>query len=200
MTSLVDQVYRSFVISKFFSRGWGNPEQLKRLLEFRKNFANREACMKLVDPDHAIIIDKVHMDDSGECKLIDGHFRSPLTEHLPGLLPKEAENAYFQLVVPKNGWTGSDRPLCIQMAGTGDHHFWRRRNFIARPLLKDHGISSLILENPFYGKRKPPEQFRSSLLNVSDIFVMGGMVVIVINNVMIIKRFKYLCYSRSTDT
>lgn len=49
---------------------------------------------------------------------------------------------------------------------------------IARPLLKDHGISSLILENPFYGVRKPPEQFRSSLLNVSDIFVMGGSLIL----------------------
>ncbi|OXA57246.1 hypothetical protein Fcan01_08257 [Folsomia candida] len=163
MASLVDQVYRSFVISKFFSRGWGSPEQLKRLFDFRKNIANRDTCMKLVDPNHRIIIDKVQLDESGECKLIDGHFRS---DHLPGLLPPCAEDAYFQLVVPADGWK------------SGDHHFWRRRNLIARPLLKDHGISSLILENPFYGVRKPPEQFRSSLLNVSDIFVMGGSLIL----------------------
>lgn len=63
MTSLVDQVYRSFVISKFFSRGWGRPEQIKRLFDFRKNMANRESCMKLVDHDHPIVIDKVRLLD-----------------------------------------------------------------------------------------------------------------------------------------
>lgn len=36
------------------------------------------------------------------------------------------------------------------------------------------GVSSIILENPFYGLRKPKEQFRSSLQNVSDLFVMGA--------------------------
>jgi hypothetical protein len=139
--------------------------------------AVRETCLKLVHPDHHISIDKVQLDESGEYKLIDGHFRSPFADHLPGLLPTVAENAYFQLVLPVE-WKGPDRPVCIQMAGTGDHHFWRRRHFIAKPLLKDHGIASLILENPFYGLRKPEEQFRSSLLNVSDIFVMGGSLIL----------------------
>jgi len=49
---------------------------------------------------------------------------------------------------------------------------------VARPLLKEHGIASLIMENPFYGLRKPEEQYRSSLLNVSDIFVMGGSLIL----------------------
>lgn len=52
-------------------------------------------------------------------------------------------------------------------------YYWRRRSFIAKPLLKA-GIGSILLENPFYGIRKPKAQIRSSLHNVSDIFVMGG--------------------------
>lgn len=36
--------------------------------------------------------------------------------------------------------------------------FWRRRNFIAKPLLKEANIGSIILENPFYGLRKPDDQ------------------------------------------
>jgi len=175
--SRLDQVYRSFVLSKFFSRGWGSPEHLKKLFEFRKVMNSRESCLKLVDPDYHISIDKIQLDETGEFKLVDGHFKSPFAVHQPGLLPKVAENAYFQLVLPVE-WKGADRPVCVQMAGTGDHNFWRRRHFLAKPLLKDHGIASLILENPFYGLRKPEEQYRSSLLNVSDIFVMGGSLIL----------------------
>lgn len=48
---------------------------------------------------------------------------------------------------------------------------------MAKPLLQK-GIGAIILENPFYGLRKPTEQIRSSLRHVSDIFVMGGCLVL----------------------
>lgn len=41
-------------------------------------------------------------------------------------------------------------------------------------MLKEAGLGAIILENPFYGVRKPADQRASSLHNVSDIFVMGG--------------------------
>jgi Alpha/beta hydrolase domain containing 18 len=40
--------------------------------------------------------------------------------------------------------------------------------------MKEAGLGAIILENPFYGVRKPADQRASSLHNVSDIFVMGG--------------------------
>lgn len=40
--------------------------------------------------------------------------------------------------------------------------------------MKEAGLGAIILENPFYGTRKPADQRASSLHNVSDIFVMGG--------------------------
>lgn len=43
--------------------------------------------------------------------------------------------------------------------------------------MKEAGLGAIILENPFYGKRKPADQRRSSLHNVSDIFVMGGCLI-----------------------
>lgn len=68
---------------------------------------------------------------------------------------------------------------------------------MGNPLLKEWNIGSIILENPFYGLRKPREQkyayfppknelavtfnnlFRRSCLhNVSDIFVMGGCLIL----------------------
>lgn len=48
---------------------------------------------------------------------------------------------------------------------------------MVKPLLKK-GIGSIILENPYYGLRKPKHQFYSGLLYVSDVFVMGGCLIL----------------------
>lgn len=118
--SRIDQVYRSLVLSKFFSKGWGNAENMKKLFLFRKLVSDREMCQTLVDRHPHIIIDKVELEETGDIQLINGHFESPLVKHLPGLLPKVSETAHFQMVVPTK-WTTPDRPVVIQMAGTGDH-------------------------------------------------------------------------------
>ncbi len=81
------------------------------------------------------------------------------------------------MVLPRNEATfypSGRRPVCIQFAGTGDHFFYRRRHLMALPMVRERGIASVILENPFYGPRKPKDQLRSSLRNVTDIFVMGA--------------------------
>ena len=48
---------------------------------------------------------------------------------------------------------------------------------MCKPLL-DYGITSIIVENPFYGSRKPADQSGSCLLNVQDLFIMGGSLVL----------------------
>jgi hypothetical protein len=48
---------------------------------------------------------------------------------------------------------------------------------MARPLLEKHNIASVLIENPFYGPRKPPDQFRSSLRRVVDMFSLGAALV-----------------------
>ncbi|XP_076319533.1 protein ABHD18 [Tachypleus tridentatus] len=174
--SKLDVVYRSILLTKFFTKGWGNPEKLKRLFEFRKTISNRETCQHLVSPDYPVYIDKA--EEYPQYKVLDGHFLSPLVHHLPGVVPKESQIARFQVLLPKEWPADSLRPVCLHLAGTGDHYFWRRRTLLARPLLKESGIASIILENPFYGVRKPKDQIRSSLHNVSDIFVMGGCLIL----------------------
>lgn len=169
--SKLDQVYRSILLSKFFTKGWGKPDNIKRLFEFRKVIRCRETCFPLVPSNYPIHIDKE--DVQTDCRILEGHFMSPFPQYLPGVVPKESETAYFQMVLPKQ-WKTHLRPIILHLAGTGDHFFWRRRALMARPLLKETGIASIILENPFYGMRKPRDQVRSSLHNVSDIFVMGG--------------------------
>lgn len=44
--------------------------------------------------------------------------------------------------------------------------------------MKEAGLGAIILENPFYGLRKPADQRASSLHNVSDIIVMGGCLIL----------------------
>ncbi|XP_059153119.1 protein ABHD18-like isoform X1 [Physella acuta] len=174
--SRLDQLYRSLLLTKFFTHGWGKPENLKRLFAFRKILSNRETCQHLVSANYPIYIDKEYKD--GDCRILEGHFMSPFVDHLPGIMPKEVETASFQAIIPLQWRHPALKPVCIHLAGTGDHYFWRRRMFTARPLLKEAGIASIILENPYYGTRKPKEQLRSSLHNVSDLFVMGGALVL----------------------
>ncbi|XP_069903711.1 protein ABHD18 isoform X6 [Oryctolagus cuniculus] len=173
--SKLDILYRRLLLTKLFIRGWGRPEDLKRLFEFRKMIGNREKCQNLVSSDYPVYIDKI--EEQSDCKILDGHFVSPMAHYVPDIMPIESVIARFQFIVPKE-WNSKYRPVCIHLAGTGDHHYWRRRTLMARPMIKEARMASLLLENPYYGCRKPKDQVRSSLKNVSDLFVMGGALVL----------------------
>ncbi|GBP39339.1 hypothetical protein EVAR_24320_1 [Eumeta japonica] len=174
--SKLDIVYRSILLTKVFTKGWGKPENLKRLFEFRKVVSNRDECFKLIERDYPVTITKEQ--NLTDFKLVEGYFTTPLERYIPGIVPEVAQKAYFQALFPIT-WADADaRPVCLHLAGTGDHFFWRRRNLMVKPLLKEAGIGGIILENPFYGLRKPTDQIRSSLQNVSDIFVMGGCLIL----------------------
>ncbi|XP_022131059.2 protein ABHD18 [Pieris rapae] len=175
-TSKLDAVYRSILITKFFTKGWGKPENLRRLFEFRKVVSNRDECFKLVEKDYPVTITKEQ--NLSDCRLLEGYFVTPMERHLPGIVPEIAQKAHFQMLLPNHWPESSCKPVCLHLAGTGDHYFWRRRNLMVKPLLKEAGIGGIILENPFYGLRKPTDQVRSSLHNVSDIFVMGGCLIL----------------------
>ncbi|XP_050417667.1 protein ABHD18 isoform X1 [Patella vulgata] len=174
--SRFDQLYRRLLLSKFFTKGWGKPENLKRIFEFRKVISNRETCKHLVEKDYPVHIEKdVTYSD---CRIMEGYLISPFCRYLPGIAPVEVEKASFQVILPREWKHPRLKPVCLHLAGTGDHFYWRRRALMARPLLKEAGIASIILENPYYGSRKPKSQTRSSLHNVSDLFVMGGALVL----------------------
>lgn len=174
--SRLDGLYRSLLLTKFFCKGWGKPENLERLFAFRKIISNRAACSKLVPPDYPVEITKE--EETADCKILEGKFVTPLEIYLPGLVPDVVQNAHFQILLPHKWNDERFKPMCIHLAGTGDHYYWKRRNLIAKPLLKEANLGAIILENPFYGARKPKDQKASSLHNVSDIFVMGGCLVL----------------------
>lgn len=173
--SRLDKIYRRVLLTKFFIKGWGNPEHILKLFQFRKVISNRNKCITLVPKDYPVTI--LNQQTCGNYTVIHGKFDTPLVHYLPDVINPEIRNAYFEMIIPTKWKSKYHRPLCIHLAGTGDHYFWKRRNIMAKPLLKDD-IASILLENPFYGLRKPKDQFRSSLHNVSDIFVMGGCLVL----------------------
>uniref|UniRef100_A0A1A8CEX7 Chromosome 4 open reading frame 29 n=1 Tax=Nothobranchius kadleci TaxID=1051664 RepID=A0A1A8CEX7_NOTKA len=144
--SRLDVFYRQLLLTKLFIGGWGKPEDLKRIFEFRKIIGDREKCKTLVPEDYPVYINKT--EELADCHIHDGFFFSPLEHLVPGILPPEAVKARFQFIVPKR-WQ-KNRPVCIQLAGTGDHFFWRRRTLMARPMVKEAGMGSLLLENPYY--------------------------------------------------
>ncbi|XP_059611116.1 protein ABHD18 [Phlebotomus argentipes] len=174
--SRLDGLYRSLLLTKFFCKGWGKPENLQRLFEFRKIISNRESCSQLVPSNYPVEITKD--EKTSECRVLEGKFVTPFSLYLPGLVPEESQDAHFQVILPHKWNEERFKPMCIHLAGTGDHYYWKRRTLAAKPLLKEGNIGTIILENPFYGVRKPKDQKRSSLHNVSDIFVMGGCLVL----------------------
>uniref|UniRef100_A0A7E4V725 Alpha/beta hydrolase n=1 Tax=Panagrellus redivivus TaxID=6233 RepID=A0A7E4V725_PANRE len=105
---------------------------------------------------------------------VEGHFKSPLFELSPELFPKGVETCHWKGIFPRDA---KNRNGCvIHLAGTGDHTYFRREYGFAVDLLKE-GYGAILIENPFYGTRKPDKQFSSSLINVSDLFVMGGCLI-----------------------
>uniref|UniRef100_A0A3Q3JTJ6 Abhydrolase domain containing 18 n=1 Tax=Monopterus albus TaxID=43700 RepID=A0A3Q3JTJ6_MONAL len=150
--SRLDVFYRRLLLTKLFIGGWGKPEDLKRIFEFRKIIGDRDKCKSLVPMNYPVYINKT--EEHSECYIHDGFFISPLEHFIPGILPPEAVKARFQFIVPKR-WQ-KNKPVCIHLAGTGDH-------------------VRLLTFQPQYSLNF---KVRSSLKNVSDLFVMGGALIL----------------------
>jgi len=174
-----DLIFRSATrfMTKFFKNGWGDPEVYRQLANLQKKFVlNKQNLTQNVykDFERTTVTMRKGKSTDPDVDVYRGEFISPLNKYMPNGLPSESERAHFQMILPKKWKSSTYKPICVHLAGTGDHHFWRRRHFMALPLAKENNIGSIILENPFYGYRKPKRQVRSCVNHVSDIFVMGA--------------------------
>jgi hypothetical protein len=95
--------------------------------------------------------------------LREGTFVSPEDR-----LPECARNARVRLLLPE----GQIRGIALHLAASGDQGFGIRLRFAA-PLLP-HGLGALILENPYYGARRPARQLAHAIRSVSDLYLMGA--------------------------
>jgi Alpha/beta hydrolase domain containing 18 len=137
----------------FFSDGWGDPETLA--LPLVQKLAPAPADASKVEPGDSVRVLR---------------FESPWSVKLP-----QASKIAEALVVLPDEWN-YQTPVCIQLAATGDEGFSERKRVVATPL-RELGIGSVILENPFYGCRRPTDQNKTYLRTVSDLWIMGLAIV-----------------------
>lgn len=95
-------------------------DNLKRLFAMRKIVADREKCNKLVEWNHKIHIGS-EVESGSNHVVYDGHFESPMVKYLAESIPVEAQIARFQLILPKTWHHSKLKPICVHLAGTGDH-------------------------------------------------------------------------------
>lgn len=81
--------------------------------------SNRETCSQLVPHDYPVEILKDQK--TSDYRLLEGKFQTPFEKYLPGIVPEESKDAHFQIMLPTKWQDPTYKPICIQLAGTGDH-------------------------------------------------------------------------------
>jgi pimeloyl-ACP methyl ester carboxylesterase len=141
----------------WFRDGWGD----ERIIE---GTAPEEAAP--LPPPPPIEIAWEREERFAGLRVRDGSFESPEAR-----LPAPVRRARVRLVEPAGG-AGS---ACLHLASSGEQGYSRRARF-ARPLV-GAGIAAALLEQPYYGSRRPPGQQGVSLRTVSDLILMGAAAV-----------------------
>ena len=161
-TSLTDRLYGAIANRRrFFEQGWGRLSGLPDVDGDGKDDGLPPAASVRWNEEFGV----------EGCVLRQGEFESPFR---CSLFPDRCRTADVELILPR-GWTGST-PVCIHFAATGDQGFDRRRRSMALPLAK-RGIGALLLENAFYGRRRPEGQKGKTLRTFADLWMMGAATV-----------------------
>lgn len=148
-------------VMDFFPQGFGDAALLQSLMKTSATFS---AATDLE-------ITWTEEWETPNAKHQKGSFATPFRHEA---FPKECHKASVELVLPKSA--SDPPPICLHFAATGDTGLVRRRNLMAVPLAQ-MGIASLILENPFYGSRKPSRQRGFSPTHVLDLWSMANATV-----------------------
>ncbi|MCB1140010.1 MAG: alpha/beta hydrolase family protein [Leptospiraceae bacterium] len=109
-------------------------------------------------------------------------------------LPEESSLAFMEMVIPDSPVhrLSPETPVFIHFAATGDETTLPRRLLVAEPLARK-GIASIILENPYYGKRRPSHQKDFVITTLSDQFKMNQATIL--EGVSLLKWLDSLGYS-----
>lgn len=131
---------------RMFAGGWGD-EQLIERLETQPLFDKTPAVLELEWKRERTI---------KGVSVRDGVFASPLTD-----LPPTVVRAHVRLL----SRPGNKR-VVIVLAGSREEGYKLRQAIYGK--LVHRGIDVALLENPFYGLRRPPEQHGASVRTVSE--------------------------------
>jgi dienelactone hydrolase len=134
---------------RFFADGWGDLGLVERLI----------VGVAPPDPVHLDLGPPARRDSLVER---NGGFASP-EDRLPA-----GRRARVRLLEPPGRCQGA----VVLMASSGDHGFVAREAFAA-PLVR-RGLAALLLENPYYGSRRPIGQLGSAVRTVSDLVLMAS--------------------------
>ncbi len=154
----LDALAARFMVARrprFFADGWGPASLLDKLTHAPQGFAFPELDEVALQPARR----------EGRLLVQEGRFLSPAAV---GSLPPSCHQAHFQLLLPHEA--GPLPPVCVFLAASGDEGFGLRR-FLASELAL-HGVGSLLLENPYYGSRRPPGQHGPAVRTVVDLLLM----------------------------
>jgi dienelactone hydrolase len=134
---------------RFFTDGWGDLAMIG------------DSAVPTGEPD-PIAIEWVSETVDAGMEISVGIFESPAS-----VLPEHARHGAVTRIVPRSG---TDR-MVVMMAAWNEHDS-RARFGIARRLAGS-GVGSLVLENPYYGVRRPDEHDGQPIRTVDDFFRMG---------------------------
>lgn len=144
-------------------------------LLYRDGFGDRDALARLVDDIAAYTrarpTGEIALRDLSRPRTVPGGIVRVATFESPAATPLPAASRTGRIEL----WTPSPRrtpgALCVVLASTGEEGFLRRRPFAQR-LLRE-GIASVLLENPYYGARRPAGQRGPALRTVFDQLAMS---------------------------
>ncbi|GAQ89711.1 hypothetical protein KFL_005540060 [Klebsormidium nitens] len=156
---------------RFFKLGWGG-QSLEILREFiEKNLDMLQSKENTLPWPPAIVQPRWRtIWETRRAVLQEGVFPTPVDDELKELLPPESHMARVRLLMPRSSLR-QEMACVLHLAGTGDHGFDMRLK-LGGPLL-EQGVATMVLESPFYGKRRPVDQKGSRLRYVSDLLALG---------------------------
>jgi pimeloyl-ACP methyl ester carboxylesterase len=134
---------------KVFQSGWGDEELIEAIHVDDDEPTPDEITVRWADPERA------HGHTS-----TDGTFATP-ARHLPAA----SRTGHVRMITPDD----PNGRLVVLMAAWNDHGYRTRTGLATR--LADRGVTAVMLENPYYGSRRPwPDP---PIRTVADFAVMG---------------------------
>eukprot|EP00897_Mesotaenium_endlicherianum_P006420 jgi/Mesen1/5806/ME000293S04958 len=157
---------------QFFSKGWGG-KQLELLETLVKQLTDNGVAQVSaanwpppdIKPEWKVVW------ETRSTRLYEATLSTPCHPDIKQALPPESLVGRLRWLTPKAPSADLPHACVVHLAGTGDHGFERRLS-IGAPLLKEN-ISTLVLESPYYGRRRPRQQVGAKLQCVSDLLLLG---------------------------
>lgn len=167
MYAFIDQLFAKAMTPsrRLYADGFGERKRLESLVAAIRSL-----------PDQAVVPIDIAWGSTkhfGRTEVRHGELTSPAAE----VLPSGVRQVHLEEWLPH-----ADAPRCVVLATTGEEGFMLRRP-LARWLARQ-GIGSVLLENAYYGQRRPEGQLGAAVRTVADQFAMNLATVIELRSLL----------------